>query len=61
MARCGRHMRTRSASKGKMPVGVKGRKWPSVGSIGLDGEEDEQDEGVHHASTDVVNDIWVFS
>ena len=23
--------------------------------------EDEQEEGVHHASTDVVNDIWVFS
>ena len=24
-------------------------------------KEDGQEEGVHHASTDVVNDIWVFS
>ena len=24
-------------------------------------KEDEDEEGVHHASTDVVNDIWVFS
>ena len=24
-------------------------------------EDEEDEEGVHHASTDVVNDIWVFS